>query len=118
MIVLLSFTAGKDITFGVEMKNYQNRLLVEVSSKNIGCVPPYVHFNKTPLETHDSDRLYTTEVKNHGESLLIVLQKAALYLAEPSLTVRVPRSKVASLPFGKTPKKLQDSSFHSYTMSP
>jgi hypothetical protein len=77
------------------------------------------HTTGTTFEIQNSVIVSTTVVKNHGESLLIVLQEATFEPAESENISRSSITHVFSEPFGNTPKKdLQAPCFVSYKMSP
>lgn len=101
------------------MKN----LLVGISNGLFPTNNARVSLNKqttdTTSEPQDFIIVSTTVVKNHGESLLIVLQEATFKPAESENISRSSITHVFSEPFGNTPKKdLQAPCFVSYKMSP
>jgi hypothetical protein len=99
------------------MKN----LLVGISNGLFPTNNARVSLNKqttdTTSEPQDFIIVSTTVVKNHGESLLIVLQEATVELAESGNTLFSIITNVFPVPFGITPKNLQVYYTHSYNLS-
>ena len=100
------------------MKNLYAGHFNEVLITKTVRVLPYVHINKIPVVIHNSVSIFTAEVKNHGDGLLILLQEATSTLANPGTTLFVTNANVVLLPFGNTPTDLQAHCSYSYTMSP
>lgn len=100
------------------MKNMHIGQFNEVLIINTIRVSPYAYVNEAPIEIHDSVSVVTTEVKNHGEGLLIVLQEATLMSANPRTTTVIATAHVVPLPFGNTPTDLHVFYSYSYKMSP
>jgi choline kinase len=100
------------------MKNLYAGHFNEVLITKTVRVLPYAHINETPVVIHDSVNIFTTEVKNHGDGLLIVLQEATSTRANLGTTLFTIKAHVVLLPFGDTPTDLQAHCSYSYTMSP
>lgn len=77
---------------------------------NIAKTPFSVHTNNSFFDIHHSALVSKEVVKNHGENLLIVLQKATSRLAKIRNTLSLPILHVFLLLYGITIKNLQASS--------